>query len=185
MNLTSEPTIVTIYQSEGNNLCIVCIQKGMTFLHALQTTTFGTVILGNTFWKYFRIIESIKIIICFSFKSFVLIKIIKTCTKQIWINPKGNCIGSSEICLCSWQVRNEWNYLKISGILKVVHKVLRDDLNQLSETIHSVYVYWSPAGLKIQDSKSRNWPDSHFLMVWNTIRNVFHDLHRAVVWSIY
>ena len=31
--------------------------------------------------------------------------------------------------------------IKISEIPKLVHKVLMDDLNQLSETIHSAYMY--------------------------------------------
>ncbi len=38
------------------------------------------------------------------------------------------------------------NGIKISGILKLVYKVLRDNLNQLSDTIHSAYMYRSPTG---------------------------------------
>ena len=41
MNLTGELYYIIIYQSEGENPGNVCIQRGMTFVHALQTSNWS------------------------------------------------------------------------------------------------------------------------------------------------
>ena len=67
-----------------------------------------------------------------------------------------------------------WSYFwyVLAGVGKYHHRT-RNACLVVNVSVTSYASKIRSVTYKIQDLKSRNWPDSRFLMVWNTIENIF------------